>query len=531
MTHALLVVCLLAPLVSFAAPAKLTLWITVDGLSSDLMLRHRPQFKAGFAKLLKQGAYFPTARYAFAEPATAPGHATLSTGANPWRHGIVGNRLFNRTTGREDPVFGDPGHPVLEAPLSTDDASPVSLRAETLADRLVMATAERGRAIAIGGKGRSSIPFAGRMGEAYWFNPPTGTFVTGTFYRKEVPSWLQGFNERRLPEAAFSKPWTLSRPEAAYTGSDDRAAEADYLGLGRVFPHAVTGALPGPGPQSFKALSFSGLFDELLLEFAKAAIEGEKLGSDAAPDLLAVSFSGTDKVQHLYGPGSWEVQDTLLRLDSLIGKLLQVAEKAAGGRANLNVILSSDHGSAALPEAWAAAGMAAVRVSPKALAAELEKSLRPRFGKELHVLMDESDLFLSGKESDRAELRRAAAEWLRKQPSIAFAVARDDLFGSASGPGDLLARLQRGSHPDRSGDVLHVFRSFHVPTDERTGTNHGTPWTYDTDVPLILSGKGVRPGVYPQLVDPTDVAPTVASLLGIGIPASAEGRVLHEALR
>jgi predicted AlkP superfamily pyrophosphatase or phosphodiesterase len=267
---------------------------------------------------------------------------------------------------------------------------------------------------------------------------------------------------------------------------------------------------------------------------ARAAIEGEGLGKDDVPDLLAVSFSATDRVFHQYGPTSWEMQDALYRLDKAVGDLVAVAEKAAGGRANLLVVLTADHGGAAVPEQWAASGVAAVRVNPTDLSKELTEALRAQFGGDITATIEELDVYLGGKtleggKVDGAAVRRAAAMWLGKQPAVTLAVARDDLYTAPDVAG-LVEPLRRGYYAGRSGDVLYVVKPFHVISAEPTGTNHGTPYAYDRQVPVIFAGRGVKPGTYTQRISTTDVAPTVAALLEMGAPASAEGEPRSEAI-
>lgn len=519
---------------ALAKPPRLTLFISVDAMGSEVFLRYRPSFKAGLAQLSSQGAVFPTARFGFAEAVTAAGHATLATGANPWRHGIVSNRIYDRATGKELPILGDPKHPVLEAPPANEDVSPENLIAETLSDRLRLFTQGRGKAVAVSSKPRAAIALAGRLGQAWWFNEQVGKFVTGTYYAKEFPAWLKAFNQKKLPESYFSKEWGLTLPAAQYAGEDDRPFESDWHGLGRTFPHSLSGGLPSPGPQSNAALASSPFMNDVLVQLAKAAIEGEQLGKDEVPDLLSVSFSATDRIYHLYGPTSWEMQDAMIRLDRAIAALLAAAEKAAGGKQNLLVVLSADHGGANVPEEWAAAGMSAGRVNPAAIEQALEKELQARFGAtDLVAGIEEVDLYLNGKaiaekKLDAAAVRRAAAHWLAAQPPVAVAIARDDL--EAQGRSGLTQALRRGYYPERSGDVLFMVRAFQVLTEESSGTNHGTPYAYDALVPVIFAGKGVKPGVYRQEIDPIDVAPTVAALMEMPPPALSEGEVRAEAL-
>jgi predicted AlkP superfamily pyrophosphatase or phosphodiesterase len=524
--------CLLS-LPALAKPPRLTLFISVDSLSSDLFWRMKPRFKAGFAALSAQGAYFPTVKYEYAETVTAAGHATLLTGTNPQRHGIVSNKIFSRSTGKLERVFADATHPVLEAPLDTDDVSPVALLAEGVADRLKVSTHGRGKAIALAAKARAAIAMGGKLGTAFWFNQQTGRYTTGTYYLKELPNWLKTINDKKPADTYQSKEWPLLLPPKEYTGTDDRPFEEDAFNLGRTFPHSLNGGLTAPGHQSYQALDASPFANDMLVQVAKAAIDGEQLGKDDAPDLLMVSFSAFDRIGHLFGPYSLEAQDAALRLDRSLAELIAAAEKAAGGRANLDVVLCADHGSAAIPEEWAAAGLDGVRVSYEAMKSGLKKELSDRFkGAELLGDIEESDVYLDWKAIDAKKLdvtavRRAAAAWLLKQPDVAFAVARDDLEAA---PGPYAQAVRLGFHPERSGDVLVVLKQYHVLEDEPAGTSHGAPYSYDNEVPLLMLGRGVKPGFYPEKIRAVDVASTLAALMEIGNPAESEGTARAEAL-
>ncbi|HUM10387.1 MAG TPA: alkaline phosphatase family protein [Myxococcaceae bacterium] len=534
MIRALALALLLLSPPALAKPPRLTLFITVDALGTDLLLRSRSQLRAGLAQLVDRGAFYPDVRYQQAQVATAPGHSVLSTGAYPWRTGVVGNRVMNRSTGKEEPVFWDPTHPVLEAPAGVEDVSPEALLAETLSDHLRLFTGGRGKAIALSGKARAAIPLAGRLGQAFWFNEQVGRFVTGTAYMKELPAWLRTLNDRRIPDTAFGTDWSLALPTKDYLGDDDRPFESPSFGMGRTFPHPLKGGAPAPGAPSYAAFASSPFANDLLVQAAKAVIAAEGLGKDDVPDLLSVSFSATDLVYHQYGPYSWEMQDALVRLDRQIGELLAAAEKAAGGRQNLLVVLCSDHGGAALPEEWIAAGINATRVKPSALRQGLTQELQTRFGAPLVLGLVDREVFLNAKiltekKLDPAMVRRAAAEWLGRQPGVALAVSRDDLESGQELSGFLPA-LRRSHFPGRSGEVTFLMKPYTVLTEQDTGTTHGEPYAYDNQVPLLLYGKGVKPGLYRMQVHASDVAPTAAMLMEMGAPASAEGEPRVESI-
>ncbi|MBL9039846.1 MAG: alkaline phosphatase family protein, partial [Archangium sp.] len=471
---------------AWAKPPRLALFVSLDSFGSDVFQRNRARFKAGLGRVSSDGAVVPVVRYEVAECVTAEGHTTLATGAYPWRHGIVGNRIINRSTGKLEPVFVDPGHPVLDAPLGLDDASPANLLAETVSDRLRASTGSVGKAISIAGKARAAIAMGGKLGEAWWFHEPQGRFVTGTWYLKEAPAWVKGFNDKKLPDGYHAKRWELSGSPKDMLGEDDRPLESDWYGMGRTFPHGLTGGLPGPGPQSYSALASSPFMNDVLVEFAKAAIEANQLGKDDVPDLLSISLSPLDRTYHLYGPTSWEMQDHLTKLDKSLGDLFTAAERAAGGKQNLVIMISGDHGGAALPEEWAALGLDGVRVAPTTIEKALNDELAKLGVANAVLAIEETDVYLdlkaiADKKLDGAVVRRAAAAFLAKLPDVAFAVARDDLAtAEAAGFG---AALRHGWYPERSGDVVMVLKPFHVLESEPRGTSHGTPYSYDSEVP------------------------------------------------
>jgi predicted AlkP superfamily pyrophosphatase or phosphodiesterase len=520
---------------ALARPPRLTVFVSVDSLGTEVMQRNRPRFKAGFAKLINEGALYPQARYQVAECVTGVGHAAMVSGAWPHRSGVVGNKTFNRATGKLEAIFADPNHPVLDAPAGLEDVSPANLLVETVSDRLRQATMLRGKSVAISGKGRAAVAMAGRLGDAYWFHEQVGKFVTGTWYKKEFPTWVKTFNDKKPADGYHGKRWELLGNSKDYLGTDERPFESDWYGLGKIFPHPLTGGLPSPGPQSYSALACSPMMDEVMVEFAKAAIEGEQLGKDEIPDALFVSFSPLDRTYHLWGPTSWEMQDHLLRLDKALNDLIAAAEKAAGGKGNVLVVLTGDHGGANIPEEWASMGLEGQRVSPVTIQKGLNDELEKKFGvPSLVAAIEEVDVYLDwkaieAKKLDVAVVRRAAAAILAKMPDLQTAVSREDLDTfDGSGLGTV---LRNTFHAERGGDVLMVLKPFRVLESEKAGTSHGTPWSYDSDVPLFLYGKGIKPGLYTQHAEPIDLAPTVSAINEMSAPASNEGKVLTDAVQ
>ena len=509
-----------------AKPPRLTLFIAVDALGSDTLQRIRPRLTGGLARLISEGAFFPNAHYEYAETVTCPGHTTLITGANPWRHGIVANQIIDRASGEPLPAFSHPPYPLIGAPTAPEAASsPQGVLAETLSDHLRVSTQNRGQVVSISGKSRAAIAMAGRRGQAWWFSAATGGFASSAYYIQELPAWVKRFNDRKLAAGYFRKTWTPLRAPGDYLGKNVGQFAIDAFGLGRAFPHPLTGGLSAPGLPSNQALQTTPYMDQILVQFAIAAIEGNRLGSHDAPDLLAIGFSAHDFAFHHYGPHSWEVQDLLFQLDRSIESLLAAAEKAAGGRANLMVALSADHGGGPIPEELAAEGLPAARVNPRTLERQLRAELTRRFGADLLLGIQGTNVYFNPKaiaehKLAAAAVDRAAAEWLIRQPTVAFALAREDLPQSEN---SYAPALRKGFYPERSGDVLYILKPYHVLMETQAGASHGTPYWYDSQVPIVLHGPGVRRGLYPQSISTVDLAPTLATYLELGQPANAEG--------
>lgn len=526
------------PVVAAPPPPRLTLFVVVDSLSAERLMRSAPRLTKGFGPLMQDGAYYPVISYQHAETVTGPGHTTLSTGAHPGHHGIVSNEIFDRDTKKLRRIFSDPEYPVLEAPKDKGDVSPRAIEAEALADRLKLATDGRAKVVALAGKARAAMPLAGKLGQAFWFSETNGKFVTGTWYAKELPAWVKAFNAKGLPDSHFGKKWELSAPASSYAGEDALPYESDAHGLGRTFPHPLTGGGDTPGPEFYTALSHSPVQGELLVELARSAMASEELGRDEVPDLLVIGMSWVDRIFHRYGPDSWETQDALLRLDAQLATLVAAAEKAAGGKDKLLVVLSADHGSSAIPEALTRAGVPTTRLHPDVLARAADEALKTEFGKSkgggLVLGVEQNDLFLDIKalaerKLDATKARAVAARALSSRPDIAIAATREELLSTVTRNEEFRV-LQRGFHPARSGDILFYATPNAVLTDEKDAANHGTPYHSDKDVPLILRGAGVRKGRIHTEGHPVDVAPTVAALMRIGSPGQADGRVLHEVL-
>ena len=499
-----------------AQAPTLVVLVTVDQLRADYLDRFAAQLDGGLARLAGGGARFTQAVHDHALPETAPGHATLLSGRFPRATGILTNAGAVSDT---SPLLGEPGAP---------GASPRRFRGTTLVDWL-RERDPRTRALSVAGKDRSAIlPIGAGREHVYWY-APSGRFTTSTYYRDTLPAWVQAFNARDLARRRAGQRWTLLLPEDAYPEPDSVSIE----GAGRdfTFPHA----LPADSADAAAWLAVTPWQDELTLALALDGVRALDLGAGPHADLLSVSLSATDAIGHRYGPDSREIHDQVLRLDRALGAFLD-SLFAIRDSAHVLVVLTADHGVAAIPE------LVGERVQPRAMRADLQPVV----------------------DVTRAALRAAGADTLAIEASGGLVFAdRPALERAGLRPDSVLDAFAR--HARESGGILRVDRfrdllaadhardsvarrwAHQLPADANVelvatlapgsvwwGSNvaaHQSPWTYDVRVPLVFFGAPFRRGRIDAPVRTVDLAPTLAAALGLAPPAGLDGVVLRGALR
>jgi hypothetical protein len=528
-------------------PVRLAVLVVFDQMRGDYLERWQDLFEPdGFRRLQEQGAWFQNCHYPYAGTITGPGHASLSTGTSPFRHGIVGNDWFDRAAGtsrycvasaRYDRVPPLPPAGSARTKPRPKGVAPDLLLAPTLGDALKEATGGRGRVVSLSFKDRAAVLMAGHRPDAcYWLDESTGDFVTSTYFRGVPHAWVTEFNRARPSDRWFGHDWTRLRPDLAYesySGPDDAAGEGKGIGQGRTFPHPLTGGVPRPGPKYYQALYNSPFGNELLLQLAERALDAEHLGQGETPDLLCLSFSSNDAIGHCWGPDSQEVLDVTLRSDRIVAELLQHLDHTVGHDRYM-LVLSADHGVCPLPEVARSQGKAAGRISALMLTGDVERFLARTFGGEKARWLEATSypwIYLNRKllrerQLEASRVEEALAGWLRKQPGIEAAYTRTQLMRGLPGDDPIGQAVWRSFHPDRCGDVAVVLKPYYLPSAPlATGTTHGTPHSYDTHVPLLVYGRGVQPGVHRKPVTPQASAAILAQALGIPPPAAAEAPV------
>jgi predicted AlkP superfamily pyrophosphatase or phosphodiesterase len=543
------------------ARPKLVLLIVVDQFRYDYLERFGDLFGAnGLRRLLRDGASWVDANYDHMPTYTAPGHATLMTGAYPAETGIIANEWPDRESGKKVSSVSDEGAKLFGGGAAEQAASPRRLMASTLGDELRLATQDRSKVIGISLKDRAAILPAGRHANAaYWFSAQSGNMVSSNYYFNRLPQWVTDFNGNHPADKYFGALWERLLPEAEYL----RRAGADappWEDIGKVpgdtntFPHKVTGGAGGPGRDFYGALEYSPFANDLLVSFAEQAVVNEQLGQHQDPDVLTVSFSADDYVGHRFGPYSQEVMDVTLRVDRQIGALLDFVDQRVGLK-NALVIFSADHGMAPIPEQASALGLSGGRVQSSAVLAAIRAAIGAQYnrakmpadpttdyvwkyddeGKMKDGFMNANLYFnLEALKRDSIgldEIEQVACNAALTVAGIARCFTRAQLLrGGVSFTDPMERRALHGFYPRRSGDLIIVQEPFKYLIEYAITATHGSPYSYDTHVPLIIMGAGLKAGNYFQAATPADIAPTLAARLGLQAPSNNTGRILIEAL-
>lgn len=515
-----------------AQDPRLVVVLSVDQMRADYLDRFESQFTGGFRWLLDQGAVFTDAHQDHAETSTSPGHATIATGVYPSRHGIVANNFFVRAAARSIYSVADSTHTILGFPGDAG-RSPAKLLRPALGDWL-KEQSPNSKVISVALKDRSAILMGGLHPDgAYWYHNATGRYVTSSYYRASYPAWVDEFNESGRPVRYYGREWIRLLPDDQYAASREDAFAAEADGIRTTFPHRLAGPGGTPDARFFTSLRATPFGDEMTLAFARDIVVHEALGQDDAPDILFLGLSAADILGHPYGPFSQEVQDYYLRMDRLLADFFAFLNQQVGAEGYV-VALSADHGVLAMPEELARRGVEAARLSTRGLRNVVRDAVQEAVDHGIierapEVLFGAGVLFdFGGDEPPAASLahfRRHVAEKMLGHEAIAVAYTFDEVAEGA-GTGAVFERYRRSFHPDRAGDIMFAGPENHLLTSSPTGTSHGSPYDYDSHVPLIFAGPNIPAGRHDGFVQTVDIAATLAVLLGIEAPDDLDGEVL-----
>ncbi len=512
-----LVGCSQAPLrgQSAAKRPSLVVMITIDQMRGDYITRFGPQLTGGLARLSQGGAWYTNAHHDHAITETAPGHATLLSGRFPRSTGIMMNAI-----GVEDESM-----PLLAGAYGTG-ASPRRFNGTTLTDWL-RADESKSRTFSVSMKDRGAILPAGRSkSEVYWYSPD-GRFTTSKYYRDKLPRWVDAFNARLMPASYAGKSWTLLLPDSAYAEPDSSLAEgfADI-----VFPHK----LPDDEVDAQSLVRTTPFMDDLVLAFALNGVNELAIGKGPQTDVLAISLSATDVIGHRYGPDSREIHDQILRVDRALGRFLDSLYTLRDS-STVTVVLSGDHGVGTIPELARERGQQPppLRVSLAPVLPALRASLRAARVDTLAIELDQQLVLV-----DRAAFKKAGVspepilESLATSVRASEGVARIDRFKQllADTLSDPIARRWAHQFPATVNIEMIVTLTPYSTWGGNTAS-HGSPYDYDSNVPLIFAGAGIAPGKHTEFVRTVDLAATLAQLLGIKPLEKIDGVPLTNALR
>lgn len=507
---------------------KLVVVLVADQMRADYLERYSGKFTGGLRRLMRNGAWFQRAAYPYLNTITCAGHSTIGTGSLPYRHGMILNAWFDRTTGKSTECTADAEtREVSYNGLTGPGDSGRRMQVPTLADRV--REQEHGRVVTMSLKARSAIGLAGHGGDVVlWFDPRGGWTTSSAFTSKPIP-FIQQYTDHNPVASAYGRQWERLLEPSDYQNKDDNPGERAPTGWTRTFPHVIGSKSGKPDAEFYGHWMRSPLSDEYLGNMAAATVESMHLGKGPRVDFLGVSFSALDLVGHAFGPDSHEVQDMLARLDVTIGELLDHLDASVGAD-NYVVGFSADHGVGQIPEETGTGG----RQPAADTTAAIDAALRPFLGPGQYVANSAyTDIYLQPAALKRMKkdpaVMAAVLNALRALPGIAQAYAAQDIAapGTRSSPDPVKRAAALSYYPGRSGDLIIVPRENWLLTT--SATTHGTLYPYDQQVPVILYGPGVKKGRYDTEATPADIAPSLAALANIRFQTS-DGRARTEVI-
>lgn len=528
-------------------PPKLVLVVIVDGLPQEQLLKNYDLFVPdGFRRLMDHGARFTDAHQGHAFTVTAVGHAAVLTGAYPYQHGIIANEWRDRD-GKSMYCVQDERYKYLDGSSSTDEdgTSPRNLRVSTVGDELRYATNNQSKVFAVSGKDRGAILLAGKTGTAYMYMSKTGSFSSSSYYMAKHPDWVTKYFESKPQDKYFKKVWEPLLEPKAYerSVSDGQAYSTSFKQLSARFGMQYGTAMESPNEVFYGQLLNGPFGDEMTANFAKALAANENLGRNpaGATDILGVSFSSHDYVNHNFGPESMQSQDHLLRLDRQLADFFQAIDQRVG-KENVLIVLTADHGFMNVPEYSQARQFDAQRVDAGDLRNAVNQALEIKFG--VPKLVKQSmtgGLTLDyaaaeAKGVSRDTLEQAASHVLMAQSAMNYVFTRTQLE-AGNMPDTRIGKLVVRSWDRHAAiDLVTILKPFNYFQSKTTKTpvacSHGTPYSYDTNVPLMIQGAAwIKPGRYTAPAEVVDIAPTLSAILNTRPPSAAEGRALTEAIK
>ncbi len=517
---------------------KLVVGIVIDQMRFDYIYRFWDKLgNDGFKRLLNEGYNCRNTNYNYVPTFTGPGHTSIYTGTTPSVHGIIANKWYDRDLKKNVYCAGDADVKPVGSNVEEGKRSPKRMLTTTVGDQLRLATNDQSKVIGIALKDRSAILPAGHTGNAYWFDDSTGTFITSTYYRNELPQWVTAFNNKKLATQYLSQDWVLMKDSSQYTESiaDNNKYEDTFDGeAAPVFPHELPKLFLKKNGK-YGLIRSTPFGNSITKDFAEATIVGENLGKSSKTDFLCISFSSTDYVGHMYGPTSREIEDTYLRLDKELGDFFKFLDSWVG-KNNVVVFLTADHGVVETPEFLKDKKIPAGYFNEKACRDSLQRTLLKKYGDTLLSSYSNDQVFLNRKKIEAKGLKRKdvedfVAEFFMGFKGVASCMTASDISANQYISSPKL-QVQNGFNFRRSGDVCVILEpGWFGDWDSKTGTTHGSAWNYDTHVPLYWWGWKIKNGSSEINQNITDIAPTLCMMLNIQFPDGCTGQPIPGLLK
>ncbi|APY08949.1 alkaline phosphatase [Winogradskyella sp. J14-2] len=517
---------------SFISRPKLVVGIVVDQMRYDYLTRFEAKFgKGGFKRMINEGFNCKNNHFNYIPTYTGPGHASVYTGTVPKYHGIISNNWYDKVVQKSVYCAQDDNVESVGTESRAGKMSPHRMLTTSVADENRLFTQMRGKTIGIAIKDRGAILPAGHTANAaYWFyGKDEGVWITSTFYRNDLPKWVKDFNDSDTVES-YIKVWDTHLPIETYqeSGPDLNNFEGGFKGKeNATFPYDLAALKSENG--GFDILKATAYGNSLTVDFAIAALKGEALGQDDDTDVLAVSFSSTDYVGHNFGVNSKEVEDTYIRLDRDLERLFNYLDEHVG-EDEYTVFLTADHGAVDVPAYLQSVKIPAGYLDYNDRKERFQKFLVEKYGTaDIVENVSNNQLFFNKQKLKELglnihDVEQALVDEQISYPNIAK-VYTATAMNSTNFTTGIEALLQNGFNQKRSGDVIVVDDIAHIAYS-KTGSTHGSGLNYDTHVPLLFFGKGIKHGqTYKKTVIP-DIAPTISALLGISFPNGATGQPL-----
>jgi predicted AlkP superfamily pyrophosphatase or phosphodiesterase len=513
---------------------KLVVGIVVDQMRWDYLYRYYDRYdnNGGFKRMIGQGFSCENTMIPYAPTVTACGHSTIYTGSVPAITGITGNAWWDRNLQKSVYCTEDNTVNTVGSNTAAGKQSPRNMFTTTICDEMRLATNFKSKVIGVAIKDRGGILPAGHSANAaYWYDNANGNWISSSYYMKELPAWVNQYNAQKLPDNYYKSGWALLYPESTYIQSSADVKSYEAKPFGTKFPYDLKAYIG----KDYGKISTTPMGNTITTEFAKASIINEQLGEDNFTDFLAISYSSPDYIGHSFGPNSIESEDCFLRLDKELGSFLDFLDKKIG-KDQYTVFLSADHGVAHIPEFMQENKLPAGRIYMSEVEKMLNKTLNEKYGIKNVIVSDYNyQLHLNHPALDSAKIDKEdlidwIVDYMSAEPGVERAFSLEEL-NEVPLPEAIRIALNNGYYPSRNGDIQLIFKPNYIDAWSSTGTTHGLWNPYDSHIPLLWYGWGIKQGKSNREVYMTDIAPTLAALLKIQMPNGSIGKVIEEVLK